>query len=115
MNDAFDNVHGALSPEQNLSTDTSTTPYVEPKAEYSEPEEVLADDTVVQNTDVVDTPNGFQLMGLAPELLQAVQDLGFTQPTVVQEKCIPMAMQDLADSAKGAKCPELMVSSQTRS
>ncbi len=115
MNDAFDYVHGALSPEQNHSTDTSATSYVEPRAEYSEPAEVILDDTDVQNTDVVDAPNGFALMGLAPELLQAVHDLGFTQPTVVQEKCIPMAMQDLSDSAKGAKFTDLMVSSQTGS
>jgi superfamily II DNA/RNA helicase len=38
-------------------------------------------------------PNGFEKMGLAHELLQAVRDLGFTQPTVVQEKTIPLAMQ----------------------
>jgi len=116
MNDAFNHVHGALSPEQNLSTDSSATTYVEPQAEFSEPAEVLADDFVAQGANVVDTaPNGFQLMGLAPELLQAVHDLGFTQPTVVQEKCIPMAMQDLSDKANGAKFTDLMVSSQTGS
>jgi len=112
MNDAFDDVHGALSPEQNLSHDS--TAYVEPKPEFSEPAEVLMDDAAAPPTEPVE-PNGFQKMGLAPELLQAVHDLGFTQPTVVQEKCIPMAMQDLSDSTNGAKFTDLMVSSQTGS
>ena len=58
-------------------------------------------------------PNGFVTMGLAPELLQAVHDLGFTQPTVVQEKTIPLAMQGNQDAS--AKFIDLMVSSQTGS
>ena len=33
---------------------------------------------------VAPVPNGFVKLGLAPELLQAVADLGFTQPTAVQ-------------------------------
>ena len=57
--------------------------------------------------------NGFVTMGLAPELLQAVRDLGFTQPTVVQEKTIPLAMQGNQDAS--AKFIDLMVSSQTGS
>ena len=57
--------------------------------------------------------NGFVTMGLAPELLQAVQDLGFTQPTVVQEKTIPLAMHGNQDAS--AKFIDLMVSSQTGS
>ena len=36
-------------------------------------------------TDVTTTlPNGFAALGLADELLAAVADLGFTQPTNVQ-------------------------------
>ena len=31
-------------------------------------------------------PNGFELLGLAPELIAAVGDLGYTQPTTVQSK-----------------------------
>ena len=54
--------------------------------------------------------NGFTTLGLAPELLQAVSDLGYTQPTQVQEKVIPMAM-----SAEDAGFVDLMVSSQTGS
>lgn len=64
-------------------------------------------------------PNGFVKLGLAKELLQAVADLGFTQPTAVQLATIPKAMQALDNEAKGeakaAKFTDLMVSSQTGS
>ena len=109
MNDAFD-VHGALSPEQNLSTESGSTAMAAAPAEFTEPSEVLVDDAVT-----AEEPNGFQKMGLAPELIQAVRDLGFTQPTPVQEKCIPTAMQSLSDDGKAAKFTDLMVSSQTGS
>ena len=36
--------------------------------------------------------NGFADMGLAPQLLRAVEALGFTQPTSVQAQAIPAAM-----------------------
>ncbi|MES2940442.1 MAG: DEAD/DEAH box helicase [Pseudomonadota bacterium] len=58
-------------------------------------------------------PNGFAAMGLAPELLAAVADLGFTQPTTVQERCITLAMAQPAGA--GAAFNDLMVSSQTGS
>src|ERR1700704_1927931 len=50
--------------------------------------------TFVDATPVDATPvaNGFAVLGLAPELLAAVADLGFTQPTTVQEACIGKAM-----------------------
>jgi len=57
-------------------------------------------------------PNGFSAIGLAPELLQAVADLGFTQPTSVQTATIPKAMQGLGQSGGFT---DLMVSSQTGS
>jgi superfamily II DNA/RNA helicase len=60
------------------------------------------------------TMNDFQTfaeLGLAPELLAAVTDLGFTQPTPVQTRAIPMAMHDT--EANGFN--DLMVSSQTGS
>ncbi len=57
-------------------------------------------------------PNGFTLFGLEPELLQAVEDLGFTQPTAVQQQAIPLALE--ADAA-GRATNDLMVSSQTGS
>ncbi len=94
MNDAFD-VVGAPVPDQELPYATTHSAPDLPRAEFSEPAEMIADDAVVEAATLEQEPSGFQKMGLAPELLQAVRDLGFTQPTVVQEKCIPMAMQDL--------------------
>ena len=57
-------------------------------------------------------PNGFIELGLAPELVQAVADLGYTQPTSVQRKAIPLAMGTGNDSTSFI---DLMVSSQTGS
>ncbi len=62
----------------------------------------------------VDVPNGFVELGLARELVQAVADLGYTQPTTVQQKTIPLALpNDNADAKAGYI--DLMVSSQTGS
>ena len=55
--------------------------------------------------------NAFADMGLAPELLAALKDLNFTQPTTVQTKAIPLALQD--DASKPSI--DLLVSSQTGS
>jgi superfamily II DNA/RNA helicase len=55
--------------------------------------------------------NAFAGMGLAPELLAALKDLNFTQPTTVQTKAIPLALQD--DASKPSI--DLLVSSQTGS
>ncbi|MFT3812297.1 MAG: DEAD/DEAH box helicase [Acidovorax sp.] len=55
-------------------------------------------------------PEGFVQLGLAEELITAVRDLGYTQPTAVQEKAIPMAM-----GAGDDGFVDLMVSSQTGS
>ena len=64
-------------------------------------------------------PNGFVLLGLAPELVQAVEDLGFTQPTAVQERAIPLALPEMGDDqasdAGKQRFIDLMVSSQTGS
>ncbi len=70
---------------------------------------------------VAPEPNGFVKLGLAKELLQAVADMGFTQPTAVQMATIPKAMQALDDANsevkadKKAKFTDLLVSSQTGS
>ena len=61
--------------------------------------------------DVAQQPNGFVELGLAPELVQAVADLGYTQPTTVQQKTIPLALPN--ESSQGFI--DLMVSSQTGS
>ena len=60
-------------------------------------------------------PNGFVRLGLAPELIAAVADLGFTQPTTVQDKVIPLAMGGELDQNGAARFVDLMVSSQTGS
>ena len=60
-----------------------------------------------------DLPNGFAVLGLAPELLAAVADLGFTQPTNVQQQAIGLAMQGEGEGA--AAFNDMMVSSQTGS
>ena len=62
-----------------------------------------------------EAPNGFLALGLAPELIQAVKDLGFTQPTTVQLKTIPLAMQGHSAAEDAARFIDLMVSSQTGS
>ena len=121
MNDAFE-VQGDFSPVQDDSIQSADVPAHTAggaRPEFSEPVEILQDDDAAQVTEVAEVvpelPNGFALMGLAPELLQAVKDLGFTQPTVVQEKTIPLAMQGQNDQPDGARFTDLMVSSQTGS
>ncbi|MDT8989379.1 DEAD/DEAH box helicase [Curvibacter sp. APW13] len=66
-------------------------------------------DTLVQD----DTPNGFVELGLAPQLVQAVKDLGYVQPTSVQTKAIPLALPTDDEEHHGYN--DLMVSSQTGS
>jgi superfamily II DNA/RNA helicase len=62
-----------------------------------------------------EAPNGFVELGLAPELVRAVKDLGYTQPTTVQLKAIPLALPAKASGDKAASYIDLMVSSQTGS
>src|SRR5450830_1937340 len=60
-------------------------------------------------------PNGFVKLGLAPELVQAVADLGYTEPTSVQLKAIPLALPADVQAGEAARYIDLMVSSQTGS
>ncbi|MBS3996490.1 MAG: DEAD/DEAH box helicase [Hydrogenophaga sp.] len=60
---------------------------------------------------VVTEPNGFELLGLAPELVQACADLGYVQPTTVQSNVVPKALISEGE----ARYADLMVSSQTGS
>ena len=108
MTDAFE-VLGDLSPVESISADSSSSElaFREPEAEFSEPAEVLAEEAEV-------VPNGFVTLGLAPELIQAVADLGYTQPTTVQLQTIPKALPDQA-GGEGKRFIDLMVSSQTGS
>ncbi|MBT8221759.1 MAG: DEAD/DEAH box helicase, partial [Eudoraea sp.] len=41
--------------------------------------------------------NKFELLGLEPPIIQAINDLGFTEPSEVQEKSIPLLLQDETD------------------
>jgi len=59
------------------------------------------------------TGEGFAKLGLAPQLVQAVADLGFNDPTAVQAKVVPMAMDTGTEGA--GRFVDLMVSSQTGS
>ncbi|AGX87920.1 DEAD/DEAH box helicase [Candidatus Symbiobacter mobilis] len=58
------------------------------------------------------TAQGFAALHLHPSLLAAVEALGFSQPTVVQQKTIPLALT--AETEPG-NANDLMVSSQTGS
>lgn len=60
-------------------------------------------------------PNGFLAFGLAEELFRAVQDLGYAQPTAVQQTTIPLAMEGVESGDTGSRFVDLMVSSQTGS
>ena len=71
-----------------------------------------ADTTPSAIETAADEPNQdrFAALGLAPELLAAVRDLGFTEPTAVQQRAIPLALEPHAEGFN-----DLMVSSQTGS
>ena len=71
--------------------------------------ELSADAESAESTEAA-LPNAFVELGLAEELVRAVADLGYTQPTAVQEQAIPLAM----GSGEQAFI-DLMVSSQTGS
>ena len=90
---------GEISLVENISTYTTGVPQHPVPAAEPAPEAI----------------NGFLAFGLAPELIQAVKDLGFTQPTPVQMKTIPLAMQGHGEADQVARFIDLMVSSQTGS
>jgi len=103
MTDTFE-VTGDTAPVENLSS---------PSAEV---EMACADtEAVAEAVQEPEVPNGFVELALAPELVQACKDLGYTQPTAVQSKVIPLALPTNAASAKAASFIDLMVSSQTGS
>jgi superfamily II DNA/RNA helicase len=97
MSDSFDS-RGDFTPE---------TPSVDSDIAA---ETNLAVDTAEATSPV--EPNGFELLGLSPELVQACADLGYVQPTQVQNRVIPKALLGEGEAARYA---DLMVSSQTGS
>ncbi|MFP5467450.1 MAG: DEAD/DEAH box helicase [Gammaproteobacteria bacterium] len=90
MSDSFED-RDAFASATDISTDTSTD---------------------VTATDAPAAPNGFELLGLAPELIAAVADLGYVEPTQVQNLVIPKAVRITGETGRYA---DLMVSSQTGS
>ena len=79
-------------------------------ASFEENTPLALDSQAPEAIETVATQNPFQALGLAPELLAAVTELGYTEPTAVQQQAIPLA---LAAHPEGAN--DLMVSSQTGS
>ena len=124
----------ALAPAGNLATDimsslsaASAASTTELAAEApTETAEIAATETTATETTaaqtepahmVAEVPNGFIELGLAPELVQAVADLGYSQPTAVQQRVIPLALPTAGGSKDGKSngYTDLMVSSQTGS
>src|SRR6201999_1260803 len=98
MTDAFDRAGEDFSPADSLSNNDAFT-------------EVSSAPEAVEEF----APNGFLKLNLAPELMAAINDLGFTQPTAVQEQVIPLALQGQGADDAGQGAIDLMVSSQTGS
>src|SRR3954463_1671601 len=107
MTDAFE-AQGELAPVQSTEF-TAVTDTV------SEAPILEALDAVEPAAEEVRAPNGFVQIGLAPELIAACEDLGFTQPTTVQAKVIPLAMGGEVGADGKSRFIDLMVSSQTGS
>lgn len=67
----------------------------------------------------VDAPvadgSAFAALGLAEPLLRAVADMGYTEPTAVQQQVVPQAMGANVDGSQRSQFIDLMVSSQTGS
>ena len=105
MTDAFD-ASGEFSPEISIIDLPMGTNSQETPAELTTQDDVAAAPA---------EPNGFEKLGLAPELLLAVKDMGFTEPTSVQLATIPKALPGAAKQGEAKRYIDLMVSSQTGS
>lgn len=81
--------------------------------ESSPVETIFSTEAAVDTAAAETVPNGFVELGLADELVRAVADLGYTQPTAVQQRAIPLALP--ADDTEHHGYNDLMVSSQTGS
>jgi superfamily II DNA/RNA helicase len=107
MTDAFE-VQDDLSSAQSSTNETFVTETLALDAAD------VNDNEAVESEITPEQPNGFVLLGLAPELVQAVADLGYTQPTSVQLKAIPLALPK-ETLGQANRYIDLMVSSQTGS
>ena len=95
MTDTLNTVQNDLSSAENTSIATEST--AQPAASNlaleimtaaaaeitPEPAAEVTNAAAEEVETVADVPNGFIELGLAPELVQAVADLGYTQPTAV--------------------------------
>jgi superfamily II DNA/RNA helicase len=125
MIDTLNTVQDALSsaetiastaaPMANLATEIMATTAAEVTTQAMPSAVEAVSETTAQA--VTHVPNGFVELGLAPELVQAVADLGYTQPTAVQLRAIPLALPTAGGSKDGKSngYTDLMVSSQTGS
>jgi superfamily II DNA/RNA helicase len=80
--------------------------------------EDLADVAAIEVAAQPTGPNPFEELGLAPSIVKAIADLGYTQPTAVQARVLPLAMTVAASEGQSDKenvINDLMVSSQTGS
>ncbi|MEO9100925.1 MAG: DEAD/DEAH box helicase [Burkholderiaceae bacterium] len=109
MTDAFNAGNDFSSADSHNDTETNPDQQMAGNSVQAEEAEVLE---VTETPEVPLAPNGFMLFGLEPELLRAVEDLGYQQPTSVQQQTIPLALEADAD---GRSTNDLMVSSQTGS
>ena len=118
MTDAYIQAQGDLAPVQSDDTavvDSFFAAESGHQAAKHAPVQVIHDvaeteeTTVIAEADLADDaaepqepklPNGFVRLGLAAELVAAVADLGFDQPTAVQDKVIPLALG--SDSEEGS-------------
>jgi superfamily II DNA/RNA helicase len=111
MTDTFE-VQGAFAPAESFSTESFAS-----ESFASDDASLPVDETseISETPEVPALPNGFIKLGLASELLRAVEDLGYTQPTTVQDKVIPLALPTESTDDKAHRFVDLMVSSQTGS
>jgi superfamily II DNA/RNA helicase len=129
MTDTLNTVQSDFSPAENTSITTESKAHNAPTNLATEimvaaAAEITPDafqeatvETAAEEEAIADVPNGFIELGLAPELVQAVADLGYTQPTAVQLRAIPLALPTAGASKDGKSngYTDLMVSSQTGS
>jgi len=100
-------VQDTFVPAQFESTDSS---------DFNSATDNISNDVPVEVEAVAEvkaTGEGFAKLGLAPQLVQAVADLGYNDPTAVQAKVVPLAMDTGTEGA--GRFVDLMVSSQTGS
>ncbi|QHJ00300.1 DEAD/DEAH box helicase [Xylophilus rhododendri] len=99
-------VQDAFAPADSFSS-------VDNSIESSAIESSAPEAAVEAEAEVRATGAGFVKLGLAPQLVQAVADLGYNDPTAVQAKVVPLAMDTGSEGAN--RFVDLMVSSQTGS